>query len=71
MAGQTLLTPAEAAVLMGVNAEDLAAMRATGDGPAWGQWKGTIRYETRDVQAWMAAHTPSTEDRGPATPDPK
>lgn len=57
MSGQTLLTPLEAASLMGVSVDDLAVMREKGTGPEWGQWKGTIRYEARDVQAWIEART--------------
>lgn len=55
MSGKTLLTPIEAAALMGISVDDLAVMRANDDGPEWGRWKGTIRFAARDVGAWIQA----------------
>ena len=53
MTGEILLTPTEAADLMGISVDELATWRTTGQGPEWGQWKGTVRYATTDVRAWL------------------
>jgi len=53
MTGEILLTPTEAADLMGITVEELATWRTTGQGPAWGQWKGTVRYAATDVRDWL------------------
>ena len=53
MTGEILLTPTEAADLMGIGVEELATLRTTGHGPEWGQWKGTVRYAASDVRAWL------------------
>ncbi len=56
MTGEVLLTPAEAAALLGISTDDLATLRADGQGPEWGQWKGTVRYAASDVRAWLDQH---------------
>jgi len=56
MAAETmtrLLTRAEAAEHLGISVERLDALRTSGGGPEWGQWKGTIRYAVDELDEWL------------------
>lgn len=55
---EQLLTPEQTADLLGVDVEELAAMRARGVGPEWGELvRRHIRYSRRDVEAHLARAT--------------
>lgn len=48
-----LLTRDEAAAHLGITVHELDQLRRTGQGPEWGQWRGTIRYDIDELDVWL------------------
>lgn len=66
---RTLMTPEQAAALLGVHVMTLAKWRMSGTGPAYLKLNARVRYDRADVNSWLSeARRQSTADRGPASP---
>ena len=49
-----------AAVRVGLHTDTLRKMRSTGGGPRYARVGGAIRYDLRELDAWMAERTFAT-----------
>jgi predicted DNA-binding transcriptional regulator AlpA len=54
--GSCRLRPARAAEYLGIAKSTLARKRRSGEGPAFIRLGRVIVYDTRDLDAWLAAH---------------
>jgi hypothetical protein len=62
---QKLLKPADAAEFLDLSASTLAKRRMTGDGPRFIKFGGTVRYDLKDLQEFVAQSARrSTSDQG-------
>jgi hypothetical protein len=51
---QTLLTERQVAAVLAIAPKTLRNWRALGKGSAWRKYGRLVRYDTQDVQLWMA-----------------
>jgi predicted site-specific integrase-resolvase len=52
-----LIPPAAAALILGVKINTLARWRRFGEGPAYVELGGRIRYRHSDIEAWLNSRT--------------
>jgi|HubBroStandDraft_6_1064221.scaffolds.fasta_scaffold656270_2 predicted DNA-binding transcriptional regulator AlpA len=69
LAHRRLRTPA-AANYLGYAESTLEKKRLTGDGPPFIKLGGLVVYDTRDLDAWLAARRATSTSERPATPEP-
>lgn len=58
-----LLTPKEAAELLGYAPATLAMWRYTGDGPEYVKSGKNVRYTPESLERWITAHTIHTSNK--------
>lgn len=62
-AGPEFMTTAQVAKHINISQAKLAQMRARGEGPKFSKIGRAIRYRRADVDAWVAEHRVTTENR--------